>query len=82
MRPIKGTESQVWSKKYKRYVKYWISEYKNGKYQLILHKDLLPSETEYASFGLTWKIMRFFLHKMIEIYGKAEVEKELGVKKI
>lgn len=80
MRPIPGTESKVWSKKYERWVRYWLSEYKNGKYQLILHKDLLPSETIYASFGLTWKIMRYFLQKMLVIYGKPEVEKQLGVK--
>ena len=73
-------EGRFWSKKYKKYKKWWIDEYDGEHYQMILHADLLPNETIYSSTGLTWKMMRCFVNGMLKKYGNSEVERELGIK--
>ena len=71
---------KVWSKKYKKHFEWWIQEYYNGKYQLVLCAELMPNETKYSSKGLTWKMMRVFISEMLKHYPKTEVEKELVIK--
>lgn len=45
-----------------------------------LQKKIQKNETEYMSVSLSYQIIKEYIIALIDIHGKAEVEKELGVK--